>query len=163
MPRAPPVNEPPSLTRNRQGRQTLFVPKTCSQQARKSRRKLQNVRKVRTVLLGGFEHQTNEKPQCSRSIRPRKSHYSDWISNTETVLRKALVAGKTALRALFCLALSVLGGLLVTLGLGASRGPKGIVSHPISRPVETWSRTVRRPGGLRCSGAEIVRPPRRPG
>ena len=30
--------------------------------------------------------------QCSRSIRPRNSNYSDWFSDTKTALRKALVA-----------------------------------------------------------------------
>jgi hypothetical protein len=30
--------------------------------------------------------------QCSRSIRPRNSNYSDWFSDTKTALRNALVA-----------------------------------------------------------------------
>ena len=61
----------------------------------KSHRKLQNVRKVRTVLWGGFEHQTQrEKPRCSRSIRPRNSHYSDWVSNTEDGFAESARSGK---------------------------------------------------------------------
>jgi hypothetical protein len=76
-PRTAGERSPRSLTRNRQGRQTLFVPKNLLAANAKSHRKLQNVRKVRTVLCGGLEHQTRRKPQCSRSIRPRNSHYSE--------------------------------------------------------------------------------------
>ena len=73
-PRTAGERSPRSLTRNRQGRQTLFVPKNLLAANAKSHLKLQNVCKVRTVLCGGLEHQTRRKPQCSRSIRPRNSH-----------------------------------------------------------------------------------------
>jgi hypothetical protein len=60
-PRTAGERSPRSLTRNRQGRQTLFVPKNLLAANAKSHRKLQNVRKVRTVLCGGLEHQTRRK------------------------------------------------------------------------------------------------------
>ena len=48
--------------------------------------------------VGGSSTRPDEKATVFGSIRPRNSHYSDWVSNTEEGLRKAPVAGKTVLR-----------------------------------------------------------------
>ena len=53
------------------------------------------VRKSADGALRGFSStRPDEKPQCSRSIRPRKSHYADRTSNTEEVFAESAHSGK---------------------------------------------------------------------
>ena len=135
MPHARPVNEPPLAHAKSARPAHLLRTQNLLAASGKSHRKLQNVRKVRTVLCGGFEHQTRRKSHSVREHPPAQL----------TLLR----LGFQHRRGFAESARSGKDGAAPTFFRGKIRA--GVCAGPVARVDHAECRTALRPGSLRGS------------